>query len=366
MNRAFLLFSAWLASLGAAARSPNLIFNLYTIPSCSYWYDNADGHRSCEFERNVWSVSPEAMARWNPDLTVDCEGWTEGHSYCVAVKAERLASSRTTAAGTTVPAPSPLWTDLDCYSDELWPPLETQLPSPKGKDLTRAKCETSCWDAGYPYAGFKAGTECWCGYLVRGAEIAPRAECNARCAGNSSELCGGRGVFNMVEGRVPHTSTTTTAPTPTLRYSSETAPPLWTDHQCYKDASRHPFQTKLASPTGEELTRSNCEDACWRAGHQFVGFRAGVECWCGDYVAGDRSPSPADCNMPCAGNSSEMCGGDGVFNVVEGNDPPWTPTATLGSSSTSASTSSRVGSPARTTSAAATATSPSSSVSDHP
>ena len=139
----------------------------------------------------------------------------------------------------------------------------------------------------------------------------------------------------------PVTTSTTQAVTTTTVAPS----PLWTDVGCYQDASIHPLQTQLPSPGGSQLSRQKCSNACWGAGCRFSGLKAGVECWCGQYVQGDLSSSPADCNMPCPGNSSETCGGAKVFNVVAGNEPPYsyieplTPTSTVVASSSSVSSS---------------------------
>ncbi|EJP62160.1 WSC domain protein [Beauveria bassiana ARSEF 2860] len=115
------------------------------------------------------------------------------------------------------------------------------------------------------------------------------------------------------------TSTSTSTPTPT-----STPPPIWTDRGCYADAPYRPLQTQLPAPAGNDMTRAKCESKCWSEGYQYVGFKAGTECWCGHYIDGSHTPFQSDCRAPCAGNSSEACGSDEVFNVLEGNDPGFT------------------------------------------
>lgn len=138
-------------------------------------------------------------------------------------------------------------------------------------------------------------------------------------------------------------TTTRTTASPTVPTTTTTPPaPLWTELGCYPDASIHPLQTQM--PFIDKMTRKKCEDVCWDAGYSYAGFKAGNECWCGHFVDGDWNL--ADCTTPCSGNSSEICGGDDVFNAVEGNEPyiyytstttPLTTSTTTTSSSSPAS-----------------------------
>ncbi|KAK3181176.1 hypothetical protein K4F52_007451 [Lecanicillium sp. MT-2017a] len=209
-----------------ANKLPYLTYNIDTILDCSYWYDNQDGHRTCESIRTAWQVSPEDFARWNPDLTVDCTGWETGHSYCVAVEAERgqqqhTSPSHITTAPTATRSSSggvvtPVWSYLGCYTDDSSiHPLQTQLSSPAGEDLNPSKCEAACWAAEYPFVGLKGGDECWCGTYVDGGTSSSPRECNVPCAGDEAETCGGDGVFNVFQGVVDfsHLRSVTTAST---------------------------------------------------------------------------------------------------------------------------------------------------------
>ncbi len=216
-----LVLSVWAASLvhtAVADAWPWLSYDPNTIAGCSFWYDNK-GDRTCVSIRESWNISPETFSRWNPSISLDCKGWRK-QSYCVGVEAELTRSSTTITSTptttTTTTSESPLWTDHGCYKDASMHPFQTQLPSPTGDGLTRLKCEAACWYAGYPYVGFKAGAQCWCGQYVEGNLSSSPNDCNVPCAGNSSETCGGDGVFNVVEGNeAPYVPTTTSAATTT-------------------------------------------------------------------------------------------------------------------------------------------------------
>ncbi|KAJ3480465.1 hypothetical protein NLG97_g8063 [Lecanicillium saksenae] len=214
-------------SLALANKQPHLATDPKTIKECSFWYDNT-GDRTCESIRNAWKILPETFSRWNPSIGLNCEGW-RFQSYCVRVKAEETTSSPTststtssTSSTTTETAP-PIWTDKGCYQDAATHPFQTRLSSPGGNDLTRAKCEASCWSAGYLYAGFKSGVECWCGKYVQGSLSPSASDCNVACAGNSSETCGGSTFFDVVLINlilvIPSSRTSIPLPTKTAGWS---------------------------------------------------------------------------------------------------------------------------------------------------
>ncbi|KAM3557432.1 hypothetical protein MY1884_004533 [Beauveria asiatica] len=106
---------------------------------------------------------------------------------------------------------------------------------------------------------------------------------------------------------------------------------------------------RAIAPAGNDMTRAKCETKCWSEGYQYVGFKAGTECWCGHYIDGSHTPFQSDCSAPCAGNSSESCGGDKVYNVLEGNDPPFTPAPRTPTSTTTARPSTSTAPPASET-----------------
>ncbi|KAK7964076.1 WSC domain-containing protein [Apiospora saccharicola] len=62
---------------------PEMIYDLNTISTCTFWYDNYHG-RSCKDVRDdTFNVSPEAFSRWNPSITLDCGNWQERNVWRV-------------------------------------------------------------------------------------------------------------------------------------------------------------------------------------------------------------------------------------------------------------------------------------------
>lgn len=212
-----------LPRLCIATGYPTLQYDPETISPCLEWENNAH-NLVCEEVRRYWGITPEEFSRWNPSVGLNCKPWIAA-SYCVVPK-ERIPEVPTTVEPTTTATittststlgPSPTsWDARGCYVDE-----DTEIPvlekrvSKEGGDttLTIAKCKDSCYKAFFEFAGVKAGKECHCGSYVAGERTLNATECNAPCAGNKAETCGGTGRLNVFmaleDGDILTTTTTT-------------------------------------------------------------------------------------------------------------------------------------------------------------
>ncbi|KAI1331708.1 WSC domain-containing protein [Xylariaceae sp. FL0255] len=60
------------------------------------------------------------------------------------------------------------------------------------------------------------------------------------------------------------------------------------------------------------MTVEYCINTCRDAGFSYAGVEYWTQCFCGNTLADDRLPTNGtigDCSLPCAGNSTELCGG---------------------------------------------------------
>jgi hypothetical protein len=89
---------------------------------------------------------------------------------------------------------------LGCYTDDDSTPGPT-LSWPQKMDtatFTPEKCLASCKAQGFPLAGTEYGQECWCGSVLANNTVpAPASECNMKCKGDATQLCGGRNRLNI-------------------------------------------------------------------------------------------------------------------------------------------------------------------------
>jgi hypothetical protein len=98
---------------------------------------------------------------------------------------------------------------------------------------------------------------------------------------------------------------------------------------CYEDMPSLHILPSLVS-TGA-LTQAYCAQLCANTNATLAGLEWGSQCWCGSALTTSPRIKPtSDCNMPCAGNRSQLCGGDdrmGVFAVdCSGAPEPAPPT----------------------------------------
>ncbi|KAH7309534.1 WSC domain-containing protein [Stachybotrys elegans] len=307
-----------------------------TIKTCSFWYDNWDG-MSCQVVRDyLFAIPAETFTRWNPSISLDCQGWEDWYSYCVEVKNEPLPQpSKSSSSTTSTPTPTPTpvvkkWESLGCYIDDQT--LSHRSTREGGNSLTVDKCEAACWEDGFQYAGVKSGTQCWCGSFVGGDWAQNQADCNIPCPGNKSQMCGGNKLLLVFEAIIdsaplppgndpdPVTTTTTASTSSTSIPTTTAAPPhtepTWIPQGCHKDLYPSNARTlrELAFASDTSLTPEVCQATCLQNGKVLSGVENGRECWCGDAIQTPASNTPtldSECSKPCSGDKSRTCGSGG-------------------------------------------------------
>lgn len=83
------------------------------------------------------------------------------------------------------------------------------------------------------------------------------------------------------------------------------------DKEPTRDLSYRPYE----SDDGQ--TPKTCIEACASAGYAYAGVQYSNQCFCGTFF-GTYGTIDAVCDFPCAGDSSEFCGGfwaNGIYLV---------------------------------------------------
>ncbi|KAL0933748.1 copper radical oxidase (WSC domain-containing protein) [Colletotrichum truncatum] len=72
-----------------------------------------------------------------------------------------------------------------------------------------------------------------------------------------------------------------------------------------------------AAGTGPNtMTVEGCLDACEAQGYSLAGLEWSQECFCGNTMIGQNRPiADTNCNNPCKGNPSQLCGGSAAMNL---------------------------------------------------
>ncbi len=183
--------------------------------------------------------------------------------------------------------------------------------------MTVEKCAAAC--SSFAWFGVEYGRECYCGDSTNPGSVSTAdSDCSFTCPGNSAETCGAGYRLNMYQKASDKTKSggsdkTTSASATASTSSTDTKPGKFTAKGCYTEATNG---RALISKTyyDDAMTVEKCASAC--SAYTYFGVEYYRECYCGNNFQAGSNPAPAsDCNHPCGGDSSELCGGDNRLNV---------------------------------------------------
>ncbi|KAI0364868.1 galactose oxidase [Pilatotrama ljubarskyi] len=92
---------------------------------------------------------------------------------------------------------------------------------------------------------------------------------------------------------------------------------------CFTDeGARSLGDATFTNTTG--MTVESCVSFCSSQSFNFAGLEFAQECWCGNEIAnGGTNATESDCNFPCTGDASEICGAGNRLSVYwDGVAPP--------------------------------------------
>ncbi|THC88544.1 hypothetical protein EYZ11_012005 [Aspergillus tanneri] len=197
--------------------------------------------------------------------------------------------------------------------------------------MTVENCEAGCLSAGYPLAGVEYSGQCFCDTALQnggGPASDGNAHCTMTCNGNPQETCGGPDRLNIYRYTVTlSTAASVTIPVTTLPASTTTSVPVvtalptgWTYAGCYEDNLNGRVMMNM-QPENKAMTVESCVATCTRLNYTVAGMEYASQCFCDQYVRNGASLRPSsECNMACAGNMREMCGGPDRLSVYyQGN-----------------------------------------------
>lgn len=248
----------------------------------------------------------------------DCNMACNGNTTEVCGGPNRLTlfdSGAHTGTSTTAPVASGTgsagalpsgWAYKGCYVDGANGRI-LSVQQPDSQTLTIEKCVSTCIAAGYSVAGMEYSSQCFCGNSISNGGVLANAdtECNTPCSGNSNEECGGGGRL----------STYSNAPlkiTPIPSTQKTGLPGSWKYSGCIVEGNAgRIFKYQLILANNNSAT--NCLTQCSNFGYGAGGMEYGEECYCGDsrdlQTAGATVAPDTDCNVPCSGDPSYLCGG---------------------------------------------------------
>ncbi|KAK3955564.1 WSC domain-containing protein [Pseudoneurospora amorphoporcata] len=197
-------------------------------------------------------------------------------------------------------------TRLGCYRDNSATSRLLPTSFTASDTLTVESCAIFCGPSS-AYFGIEYGRECWCASSTSGfsptspSTLAARVdddECDFEYAGNDDQTCGASErieVYTNVLYRPPGVAD--------VRGFEALG--------CYRESSPRVLPNSLLGD--DALTAAKCAAYCTNLNFPYFGLKYGRECWCGvsppfDSQRVPDSDAARECNMPCAGNPSEICG----------------------------------------------------------
>ncbi|KAF5325137.1 hypothetical protein D9619_009969 [Psilocybe cf. subviscida] len=191
----------------------------------------------------------------------------------------------------TLPAP---WVSFGCYTDNTSSRTLKTAATSDVTNMTIEECIAFCTPTGYTFAGLEFGRECFCDFNIEATGVPATNGCNMECTGDSTEICGGADRINIFKRIIPSG---------------------WSSVGCFTDQSPQRTLKTAATSDVAGMTIEECASFCTPLGFQFAGVEFGRECFCDNIIESTGAPATDGCNMPCTGDSNEVCGGADRINI---------------------------------------------------
>lgn len=239
------------------------------------------------------------------------------------------------------------WQFSSCYTDSVNARTLFGSVYTSGTSMTQESCIAYCAGLNYGYAGTEYAGECYCDNTIASTGVpAAFSDCSMNCNGNTTEACGGPNrislFYNNATATAPSTSIVTAGVSTTTAAAAATASTSngWASIGCFSDSVQARTLTYAQGvPNGPGgMTVEQCTSACQLGGYSLAGVEYAQECYCGNALSsgGAKEPDMSGCNMPCAGNVSEYCGGSNRINIYDFNNAyPTSAIPTIGAPTTS-------------------------------
>lgn len=228
-------------------------------------------------------------------------------------KGAGACSANTSTAATITASPSNSTpSDVNykgCYTE---PSGARALPNQVSvKSNSVGNCQAACAAAGFSVAGMEYASECWCANgLSSGSKKVSDDFCSMSCSGNSTQSCGGPSLLSVYS-----TTAVKTLAAPSIAKTAATSAQAYVG--CFREGSAGRALSS-ASYANKTNTPAQCAAFCSAKGFQYSGTEYGSECYCGSSIT-TAQVDDTQCNMPCAGDSQQLCGAGSRLSVYKDN-----------------------------------------------
>ncbi|GFG01735.1 putative fungistatic metabolite [Aspergillus lentulus] len=130
------------------------------------------------------------------------------------------------------------------------------------------------------------GTQCFCGTaIMNNAASVPASQCNIACPADGLQVCSGSNALRLY-----------------------VVVPIWQSLGCYSDS------TKARTLAVSYDIAGNTVEKCQAGGYLYAGMEFGTQCFCGNPID-NGGVLTSGCATPCAGDSTEVCGGSKALSM---------------------------------------------------
>lgn len=178
-----------------------------------------------------------------------------------------------------------------------------------GTHMTPQMCATHCTK--FAWFGVEYGKECYCGAYPRtgSANVTNQAECNIKCPGDSTALCGAGNRLQMYYSNDP------------AKVSGEPIIVQKSGDYAYYNCVVDPGKPRALSVLSSSDTMSIelCMSTAQTKGYTWAGVEYGRECWMGNdlNVAATNATAASQCSMTCKGAPGQICGAGGRITLYK-------------------------------------------------
>ena len=216
---------------------------------------------------------------------------------------------------------------VGCFKDDRWN-RDLAGHTEEHPGMTGQACTDVCRKKGFKYAATQYGKHCFCGNAY--GKFGAAANCDMKCAGNPAEICGGssaNSVYSLLAvggdaGKAGGPVSPVAAATPASQPSGGVVAGVGEYKGCFKDA--YPNRDVVGfEQRNAGLTLQWCADTCRQKGFRYAAAQYGAHCFCGNSFG--KHGAATNCDMNCAGNRAQICGGsyaNSVYDVAAGGTSP--------------------------------------------
>ncbi|KAK6513153.1 hypothetical protein TWF506_009318 [Arthrobotrys conoides] len=192
------------------------------------------------------------------------------------------------------------WTSSGCYTDSV----ESRGLDHTSTDsaMTIQKCLQLA--SGFKYAAVQYHNECFWGNVLKSSSVpAASGDCNAACAGDSSQICGGGNRLSLyTNGDYQEPQVPEEPEEPSIHEGNED----WSLVGCRTDSASN--RALENSKVDSAMTVEKCFELAFS--YRYAAVQGGNTCYWGDELGSSSEDANINqCNTPCAGRSDQACGG---------------------------------------------------------